>query len=267
MHAPIGAEKSRAWLRHHIALQCSPGCLRAGFDSVKGKSESGINGLLPASGSPPFIPFRLPSVALDRARPFGTQNACRRFAGFKNCMSNFKSNKTDGSESLFGEVIFQLHPRPSNRRSRAYRCYIHCRGGRFQLRVGKAGFVAIQNLSAGQRCVAVFPLLLRNTKAPLVIDQPEDNLDNRHIADVIAPDLLTRKVKQQFLVTSHNANLVVLADADLVIHVDSDGARCSFPQTGFLACATSKVKQSVLDVLDGGEAALAARQRKYAGRK
>ena len=134
------------------------------------------------------------------------------------------------------------------------------------LKVGEAGFVTIQNLSAGQRCVAVFPLLLRNTQAPLVIDQPEDNLDNRHIADVIAPDLLLRKACQQFLVTSHNANLVVLTDADLVIHVDSDGSKCGFPQAGFLACSTSKVKQSVLDVLDGGEAALAARQRKYKGR-
>src|SRR4030088_2848002 len=75
-----------------------------------------------------------------------------------------------------------------------------------------------QNLSAGQRCVAVFPLLLRNTKGPLVIDQPEDNLDNRYIADIIAPDLLERKRGQHFLVTSHNANLVVLTDADLIIH-------------------------------------------------
>lgn len=131
------------------------------------------------------------------------------------------------------------------------------------LRVGEAGFVAIQNLSAGQRCVAVFPILLRNTQAPLVIDQPEDNLDNRYIADVIAPDLLLRKTSQQLLVTSHNANLVVLTDADLIVHLDSDGSRCSFLRAGFLACPTSTVKQSVLDVLDGGEAALAARQRKY----
>jgi len=131
------------------------------------------------------------------------------------------------------------------------------------LRVGEAGFVAIQNLSAGQRCVAVFPILLRNTQAPLVIDQPEDNLGNRYIADVIAPDLLVRKTSQQLLVTSHNANLVVLTDADLIGHLDSDGSRCSFLRAGFLACPTSTVKQSVLDVLDGGEAALAARQRKY----
>ncbi len=91
------------------------------------------------------------------------------------------------------------------------------------LEVGNRGFVPIQNLSAGQRCVAVFPLLLRNSRGPLVIDQPEDNLDNRYIADTIAPDLLNKKQGQQFLLTSHNANLVVLTDADLIFHIDSDG--------------------------------------------
>lgn len=131
------------------------------------------------------------------------------------------------------------------------------------LEVGTGVYVPIQNLSAGQRCVAVFPLLLRNSKGPLVIDQPEDNLDNRFIADFIAPDLCGRKRDQQFIVTSHNANLVVLTDADLIVHLDSDGTKCFSPAAGFLACPTSSVRDSVLAVLDGGEAALAARQRKY----
>ena len=131
------------------------------------------------------------------------------------------------------------------------------------LGVGKAGFVPLQNLSAGQRCVAIFPLLLRNTRGPLVIDQPEDNLDNRYIADAIAPDLLRRKSLQQFTATSHNANLVVLTDADLIVHVDSDGTTMDVPAAGFLSCSDSSIRQSVLDVLDGGDEALRARQRKY----
>jgi len=123
--------------------------------------------------------------------------------------------------------------------------------------------VAIQNLSAGQRCTAVFPLLLRMTKGPLIIDQPEDNLDNRHIADVIAPQLLEKKQTQQFIMTSHNANLVVLTDAELIMHVDSDGSQGRMVCSGFLACPESKIKDAVLDVLDGGEIALKARQSKY----
>ena len=131
------------------------------------------------------------------------------------------------------------------------------------LEVGNRGFVEIQNLSAGQRCVAVFPLLLRNSRGPLVIDQPEDNLDNRYIADNIGPDLLDKKRIQQYLVTSHNANLVVLTDADLIVQIDSDGNHAEFPASGFLAWENSEIKQSVLEVLDGGEAALLARQKKY----
>ena len=131
------------------------------------------------------------------------------------------------------------------------------------LQVGTAGFVSIQNLSAGQRCTAVFPLLLRNARGPLVIDQPEDNLDNRHIADSIAPDLLRRKSEQQYITTSHNANLVVLTDADLIFQMHSDGRSGWIESFGFLACPSSSIKRAVLDILDGGEVALEARRRKY----
>jgi len=131
------------------------------------------------------------------------------------------------------------------------------------LEVGSAGFVPIQNLSAGQRCTAVFPLLLRNARGPLVIDQPEDNLDNRHIADTISVDLLNRKLRQQYILTSHNANLVVLTDANLIFHMDSDGQRGWIETAGFLACPESDIRGPVLEVLDGGEAALEARRRKY----
>ena len=131
------------------------------------------------------------------------------------------------------------------------------------LSVGSAGFVPMPNLSAGQRSVAVFPLLLRNERGPLIIDQPEDNLDNRYIAGTIAPDLVDRKESQQFLVTSHNANLVVLTDADQIVHMDSDGTTCRVPNIGFLSCESSTVRQAVLDVLDGGAEALNARQMKY----
>ena len=129
--------------------------------------------------------------------------------------------------------------------------------------VGAAGPTAIQNLSAGQRCTAVFPLLLRNNRKPLVIDQPEDNLDNRYIADAIAPELLTKKRQQQFILTSHNANLVVLTDSELICQFDSDGRTGKIIERGFLACGRSRVKSAVVEVLDGGETALEARRRKY----
>lgn len=121
----------------------------------------------------------------------------------------------------------------------------------------------LQNLSAGQRCTTVFPLLLMSSEGPLMIDQPEDNLDNRHIADAIAPQFLTRKESQQFILTSHNANLVVLTDSESIMLVESDGSTGRVAESGFLACPESKIKEAVLEVLDGGEQALLARKRKY----
>ncbi len=126
---------------------------------------------------------------------------------------------------------------------------------------GKAA--PLQNLSAGQRCTTVFPLLLMISGGALIIDQPEDNLDNRHIADVIAPQFLARKGSQQFILTSHNANLVVLTDSESIMLVESDGSTGGVAESGFLACSGSKIKQAVLEVLDGGEQALLARKQKY----
>ncbi|MEN6368906.1 MAG: AAA family ATPase [Thermotogota bacterium] len=121
----------------------------------------------------------------------------------------------------------------------------------------------IQNVSAGQRCTAIFPILVMISEGPLVIDQPEDNLDNRHIADVVAPEFVARKVNQQFVLTSHNANLVVLTDSELIMHVESNGSIGTITNSGFLACSESPIRDAVLGVLDGGEAALVARKRKY----
>jgi hypothetical protein len=132
------------------------------------------------------------------------------------------------------------------------------------LKLESGSIVPIGNLSAGQRCTAVFPLLLRASNGPLVIDQPEDNLDNRHIARVVAPQLVARKETQQFVLTSHNANLVVLTDADLIIEVESDGAAGAVSTRGFLACGSSGIKNAIVDVLDGGQEAISARQKKYA---
>ena len=67
------------------------------------------------------------------------------------------------------------------------------------LAVEKTGeqYSPIDQLSAGQRCTAVFPLLLKLQEGPLIVDQPEDNLDNRHIAESIAPALLEDKKTRQ----------------------------------------------------------------------
>lgn len=132
---------------------------------------------------------------------------------------------------------------------------------RIGFKVGKAGeeYSPIDQLSAGQRCTAVFPLLLRLREGPLIVDQPEDNLDNRHIADVIAPALVEDKRSRQIAFTSHNANLVVLTDAEHIAMFDATGTEGRAEARGFLCSSKSVITKHVIQILDGGENALELR--------
>ena len=65
----------------------------------------------------------------------------------------------------------------------------------------------IDQLSPGQRCSAILPILLLNGDTPLIIDQPEDNLDNRLIRQVIINILAAIKLKRQVIIATHNPNL------------------------------------------------------------
>ena len=125
------------------------------------------------------------------------------------------------------------------------------------------GHKPINQLSAGQRCTAMFPLLLKLRQGPLVIDQPEDNLDNRHIAGKISPVIASDKARRQIIMTSHNANLLVLSDPENVVVFDGNGEQGLIVEQGFLATRESPVTKHVLDILDGGEKALEMRYAKY----
>ncbi len=133
------------------------------------------------------------------------------------------------------------------------------------LKVGKVGedYSAIGELSAGQRCTAVFPLLLKLQEGPLIVDQPEDNLDNRHISEAVAPALLDDKRTRQIAFTSHNANLVVLADCELIAMFEGMGSIGKVEERGFLCTSDSRITRKVVDILDGGNKALKLRYQKY----
>jgi ABC-type lipoprotein export system ATPase subunit len=75
----------------------------------------------------------------------------------------------------------------------------------------------LAQLSTGQKATAVLLLLLLESDAPLVVDQPEDDLDNRFIADSIVPTMRDEKKKRQFIFSTHNANIPVLGDAEQIV--------------------------------------------------
>lgn len=116
-------------------------------------------------------------------------------------------------------------------------------------------------LSIGQRCTVVLPILLRHRGDPLVMDQPEDHLDNAFIASTLVPALRQRGPFDQYIVTTHNANIPVLGEAQQVIVMDSDGERGFARHQGKLD--DPETVSSVSSILEGGLEAFARRAKFY----
>jgi DNA repair ATPase RecN len=127
---------------------------------------------------------------------------------------------------------------------------------------------ALDSLSTGQRATAVLLLLLHDSAAPLVIDQPEDDLDNRFITEGIVPRLRSEKRRRQFVFSSHNANIPVLGDAELILGLTARGeggdrGHAEIPQGHAGSIDSESVRKLVEEILEGGRAAFEMRRRKY----
>ena len=125
----------------------------------------------------------------------------------------------------------------------------------------------LDRLSTGQKATAVLLLLLLESDAPLVVDQPEDDLDNRFITEGVVPRMREEKRRRQFLFSTHNANIPVLGDAELILglsasgEADAGGATVSFEHMGSIDARP--VRELVEELLEGGEDAFERRRRKY----
>ena len=126
---------------------------------------------------------------------------------------------------------------------------------------------ALDRLSTGQKATAVLLLLLLDSDAPLVVDQPEDDLDNRFITEGIVPRMRDGKRRRQFVFSTHNANIPVLGDAELIVGLSAageagDGSATMAPEhMGSIDAAP--VRKLVEELLEGGEEAFERRRRKY----
>ena len=119
------------------------------------------------------------------------------------------------------------------------------------------------NLSIGQRCTVVLPVLFTGHGELLIIDQPEDHLDNAFITETLVERLRERQAGDQFILASHNANIPVLGEADLVVRLGSDGRRGFVEHAGQLdAPATVR---AITSVMEGGVKAFERRALFYQG--
>lgn len=116
-------------------------------------------------------------------------------------------------------------------------------------------------LSTGQRSAAILPILLMDSEAPLLIDQPEDNLDNSYITDAIIPQLQAIRGKRQLVFITHNPNLPVLGDAAQVVVLEADGRS----SRAVAQAPVEGAKQHIVRLMEGGREAFRQRLQRYEG--
>ena len=133
-------------------------------------------------------------------------------------------------------------------------------------------FVEMHKLSLGQKCVAILSFIidvseLLGDKRPLIIDQPEDHLDNRYIYDYFVNDLRRVKKARQVILSTHNANIPVCADAEQILVMNSNGSNMWVDYCGSLDFqdlqTNTKMTTLVQELLEGGITAFELREKKY----
>ena len=153
----------------------------------------------------------------------------------------------------------------------------------------KSGNDTINSMSPGKKALVLLEMIvnLDNSNCPLLIDQPEDDLDNRSIYNELVQYIRKKKHERQIIVVTHNANVVIGADAEEVIIANQDGKdmenhsnrfeyRCGaienispmYDENGeILSGILNKkgIQQQICDILEGGKDAFNLRQRKYLG--
>lgn len=134
----------------------------------------------------------------------------------------------------------------------------------FEYRSKEGEFIRFADASAGQQATALLRVLLSEDGPPLIIDQPEDDLDSQVIQEIVR-DIWTAKKRRQLIFSSHNANLVVNGDAELVACFDyrTTGDHSSGQVSVEGAIDVPRVRDAITAVMEGGEKAFRLRKAKY----
>lgn len=123
----------------------------------------------------------------------------------------------------------------------------------------------LDQLSPGERgtLLLIFYLLIDREDVPLVIDQPEENLDNETVAELLVPAVKHAKRHRQIILVTHNPNLAVVCDADQIVHASidkSDGNRVTYASGAIEDPTLTKL---IVNVLEGTKPAFDLRDAKY----
>ncbi len=119
----------------------------------------------------------------------------------------------------------------------------------------------LSNASAGQKTAAILTLILSQGKKPLILDQPEDDLDNYLIYDLVVDQLRKSKETRQIITVTHNANIPVNGDSEVIIVMDSETKHLSPKHIGTIE--ENEIKRAVCSIMEGGTDAFEMRSKRY----
>ncbi|VEN74655.1 ABC transporter [Candidatus Desulfarcum epimagneticum] len=194
----------------------------------------------------------------------GPEDIEKNLADIKDRVRAIISGRSD-SNSLFKDQRFAAHIRklPPEAMDRLELWFpedsLHVR---YSATGDGRGFRSIQQGSPGQKTAALLAFLLSYGEEPLILDQPEDDLDNRLIYDLIVNRLREVKRHRQVIVVTHNANIVVNGDAELVVALSVKGGETRVESQGGLQ--EKIVRHAVCAVMEGGRKAFEDRYRRIA---
>ena len=140
---------------------------------------------------------------------------------------------------------------------------------------------SIDGMSPGKKALVLLKLLinLAESRCPILIDQPEDDLDNRSVFEELIPFIKTKKLQRQIIIVTHNANVVLGGDAEEIIVANQNGKNTPNKAAKFEyrsgsieedraiddSCILNErgIQQHICDILEGGEKAFDLRKHKY----
>lgn len=123
------------------------------------------------------------------------------------------------------------------------------------------GFKSLSTASAGQKTTAILTFILSYGNTPIILDQPEDDLDNRLVYDLIVHKLKQVKENRQIIIVTHNANIPVNGDSEYIISMDSESRFLKVFSEG--SVDKKEIKKEICDVMEGSEKAFEMRSNRY----
>lgn len=131
----------------------------------------------------------------------------------------------------------------------------------FKLQDG-AVLKSVADLSTGQKCAATLPIVLTDNTRLVILDQPEDHLDNQFLVGTVIESLIRRtEAGAQTVVATHNPNIPVLGSASLVAYLKSDGSHGAVIDSGPFDLPS--VVETITNLMEGGRDAFDARVAFY----